>query len=95
MLAWLVRSWHGGSQTRLGVGYFVRLDAAIRERSGGERSLDDVLRVLAAQHAETDFALLRAAVAEGTGMNPDELMPEDPSPRDEVGKSEAADDGAS
>jgi hypothetical protein len=69
------------SRTRRGVGYLVLLDANIREATEGEQSLDDVLRVLAAVHEETDLEQLRAAVAEATGLDPDALMPPPPSRR--------------
>jgi hypothetical protein len=69
------------SRTWRGVGYFVRLDANIREATEGQQSLDGVLRVLAAIHAETDLDELRAAVAEATGLDPDEVMPDPPSRR--------------
>jgi predicted metalloprotease with PDZ domain len=72
----------GSSRTWRGVGYFVRLDTNIEARTEGKFSLDDVLRVLVALPGASDLAKLRAAVAEATGLDPDEVLPPPPARRE-------------
>lgn len=49
----------GGAVTARAVGEFVRIDAAIREASDGEHSLDDVARTLAESDETITYARLR------------------------------------
>lgn len=72
----------GSSRTWRGVGYLVRLDANIEARTEGRQSLDDVLRVLVSLPGESDLAKLRVAVAEATGLDPDEVLPPPPAGRE-------------
>jgi len=77
------------SRTWRGVGYMVRLDAQIRERTEGAQSLDDVLRFLVATRGESNLAKLRSAVAEVTGLDPDEVLPPPPATRQKAAPTTA------
>lgn len=71
---------HGGrTSTQQGLLFMVELDRAIRERSGNQASLDDVFGALALSDAPVNFAILEAAVASSTGLDPVTVMPETPS----------------
>lgn len=70
---------HGGrSSTQQGLLFMVELDRAIRERSGNQASLDDVFGALALSSVPVNFAILEAAVASSTGLDPATVMPETP-----------------
>ncbi len=70
---------HGGrSSTQQGLLFMVELDRAIRERSGNQKSLDDVFGSLARSNVPVSFAVLEAAVASSTGLDPATVMPATP-----------------
>jgi len=57
----------GGPRTALAVTVFVGLDAEIRSRTGGDASIDDLLRELMQADARADADLLRSLVKKLTG----------------------------
>jgi len=57
----------GGPRTALAVTVFVGLDAEIRSRTGGDASIDDLLRELMQSDARADADLLRSLVKKLTG----------------------------
>ncbi len=59
-----------GATTARAVTVLHELDLRVRERTGGNASLDDVLRVLIARHEPMTTQLLREAVQEVTGEDP-------------------------
>jgi hypothetical protein len=86
------RSKGGGRQTRSsterGVLFMLGLDQAIRMRSNGERSLDDVFRVLANDDGKVTLESLTVAISVGTGLDPATVMPETPKPKRKRPKAE-------
>jgi len=68
----------GRRETVEGVVYLQALDEAIRERSQGEKSLDDVLRALTSGREAMNLARLEAAVRASTGLDPEDVMPPSP-----------------
>lgn len=60
--------------TARGIRFFRELDAKIRANAPqGDKSLDDVLRVMAARHRAFSVEMLREAIREGTGFSLEEL----------------------
>ena len=62
-----------GAETALAVGVFASLDKEIREASGGQSSLDDVVAELIAADQDVDLAALSEHSAALIGKNPDAL----------------------
>ncbi len=69
------RRGEGKQGTRAGTLFMAELDAAIRERTSGLRSLDDVLKALTASKGALDLERLEEAIRSGTGLDPTEVMP--------------------